>query len=85
MIRYFERHGINKESNRSPSSANDAKQLYWELATFYYNKRVYNLFGEYGNPEHHPEASIQYNAPIDVFRNKLVRNLSSLGSSGNDQ
>jgi hypothetical protein len=56
-----------------------------EPATFYLKKRVYNLFGEYGNPEHHPEASIQYNAPIDVFRNKLVRNPSSLGSPVNDQ
>jgi len=85
MITYFEKHGINKGSNRSPKSAKDAKQLYWEPAIFYLKKRVYNLFGEYGNPEHHPEASIQYNVPIDVFRNKLVRNLSSLGSPVNDQ
>jgi hypothetical protein len=85
MITCFEKHGINKGSNRSPKSAKDAKQLYLEPAIFYLKKRVYNLFGEYGNPEHHPEASIQYNAPIDVFRNKLVRNPSSLSSPVNDQ
>ena len=85
MITYFEKHSINKGSNRSPRSAKDAKQLCWEPATFYLKKGVYNLFGEYGNPEHHSEASIQYHAPIDVFRNKHVRNLSSLGSPVNDQ
>ena len=85
MITYFEKHGINKGSNRSPKSAKDAKQLYWEPAIFYLKKRVYNSFGDASDCRIHPEASIQYNAPINVFRNKLVRNLSSLGSSGNDQ
>jgi hypothetical protein len=51
---------INKELNRSVYNPNNVMQAYWILATRYYKGCIYKLFREYGNVEHHRDASRQY-------------------------